>query len=251
MFKKSRKAVLNLYTTRVDAYHYAQWQKASSVKPKWWKDIPNIEPSFDMPFGGQTMKHCTGFNDLYKNAFLIPLWSDVMLGYSKKGESGWKYVFADEVSKLTCHPQFQRGEWLPEDQYQHFKFNTPWMAECTDDINFLYTSAEYQNNNPFKFFTLNGVVNYKEFLGTDVNVVLPRQDEDTEIVLPKNEILAMVVPLTDKQVEIRHHLITQDEMIKRKHKAKPFLWFSNGYKKAKKCPFKFNQAHYGTFCTIR
>ena len=234
---KSREIVLNLYTQRPDIFHYAQWQRAATEKPDWWKSLKSVKPTIDAPFRGNTMKYCSGFNDLYRKAFIVPLWSEVLLGIGKKDTSLWRYSFADKQSKIDCHPQFQRGTWLPETEYQHFKFNVPWMAECTHDIDFLYTSAEYQSEDPFQFMTLNGLVNYKSMLGTDVNVMFKRGIEDQEILLQKDTPLAMVVPLTDKKVKIKHHLLSQDEMDRKRFKGKPFLWFNNGYQKAKKCPF--------------
>lgn len=96
MFKKP--IFLDLYTDRPDVYHYSQWQYAAKNKPKWWKRLPkSLTPTIDNPWGATNMKHCAGFNDLYANSFLMPMWSDLLVEIAPEDQHGYRYQFADHT----------------------------------------------------------------------------------------------------------------------------------------------------------
>jgi hypothetical protein len=242
MWWRKKPLVLNLYTDNAQAFEMAQWQRSATVKPEWWKKLPNPNeiPVDELNLLSTSMKGCAGFNRLYSNSFLVPMWSDVLLEFdgTEGNADNWKYQFADMRSSADVHTPDMRGDYLPHDQWQHFKLKSPWIAHCDQDLEFLFTNAGYSQNDPSKFFVPNGVVNYRDQVGTDVNIMLKRDTGSKKVLIETSEIMAMLVPLTDRKVTLKHHLVTSEEVKRIGDMANPKTSFVMSYYKAKKCPFR-------------
>jgi hypothetical protein len=235
---------LSFYTNSVWAYERAQWQKAVLHKPQWWKDLPVATEERVLELGGEAanMKGCVGFNDLYNRSFVLPLWSDLILEIGGvQNPDYWSYQFADNRSVVEVHPVSNRGDFLPHNQWQHFKLVSPWIATCEEDLSMMYTSASYHQKDPTRFFSPHATVNYKDQLNTDLHIFLKRSQTSRRELFKAGEIMSMVTPLTDRKVVIKHHLVSDDEFIKIHSSRMQRLSFAFSYRKQQKCPFKRNK----------
>lgn len=225
--------VLHAYTCRAEVYERSKIFKSATDKPSWWKNLP----IFGDGKRQNNMKSCAGINDLYAKGFTMPLWSDVVLEYAKRGENWWSYEFADEESKVEVHSDTMREGWAMEYDYQHFKLSSPWLIKCDEPIDFLMTNAAYENEKPLDWFVPNGVVNFKYQSSTQVNVLIKRGVENGELFLPFGLPMMQLIPLTERKVTIEHHLVDKNQWDVLRRTLAKRVTFQRDYYKRKRCPF--------------
>lgn len=239
-FKKE--VVLHCYTTNASAFNYAPIQKASAFMPNWWKELPKSikEKKYGTP--APTMKGCSGIVDLYKYGFIMPIWSDLFLRIGKTGTIDYFYKFSDDISKITPHSQQQRGAAYPETVYQHLKIESPWLFECSEEINFMQTEVFWNKENPETMLVMPGIQNFNYQFGTHVNTLWLRKDEEKEYLFDFGSPLTMFIPLTERDVRLQLHLVSAEEMQKR-HAVAAQTTFIGKYRNNKRilqqkgCPF--------------
>jgi hypothetical protein len=245
LFKWFQKpVVLDCYTNSAGLFNYAKIKKASAYIPQWWKDLPLTNNHRGHPT--PTMKGCVGFVELYKQGFILPLWSDLHLELGPIGTKDYYYKFSDGRSSITVHSQEQRGEMCDEYAYQHLKFENPWAIRCEEDINFLMTGVEYNQDRPEKMRVLPGIVNFKYQHGANINVIWAREAESKTHLLEFNSPLAHLIPLTERKVELRLHLVS-NEIYTSMREISLSTTFLKKYKinknvvKENGCPFHFKK----------
>lgn len=233
----SKKVVINAYTHRADVYKFSAPYKAAQQKPSWWKAIKNKDLDVNDPFGHRSMKGCAGFNNLYASSIVLPMWSDLIIRVGQHGTGEWAYQYADKISTAISEDNDGRGGWLDDSEYLHMKLDSPWLFASESDTQFLFTNCKWESEDPEQFTVLNGVVDYKTQCATNVNMIIKRADEQQSILIEQGSPLAMMIPMTDKKVELRTHLVSKDEYDKVWMGQSPHLWFKNKYYKSRKCPF--------------
>lgn len=205
---KFRKTVkLDCYTARPDVYSHASIAPSSKCLPSWFKSLPKTG-KYDMP----NMKGCPGFIDLYKSGFILPMWSDlkITLGGEDTTEYSWQY--ADTTSEAHVHPEEQRGSFAPPKEFAHLKLQSPWAFECDTDIKWLFIQNAWGMENLPEVIIPPGAVSYYYQLATNVNMLIRKKKEASEVVIPYLTPLVHIVPLTEKEVIFETHLISQEEL---------------------------------------
>lgn len=215
-FNRQKKAVkLNLYTDRPGVFALAQPLDARKFLPEWWKAIPSSYFDQDKPLiPNTTMKKCAGFIDLYRHGFIIPLWCDLNITIGKKGTADYAYQFSDRVSSMSVHPVKQRGNFLPDTEWQHLKLLVPWYAKCDEEVSFMYCGADYNMESADRWTVAQGIVEYKYQFSLNANLFFQRRDEAYTIQIPAGTPIAHVIPLSERPLEIAHHLVTPFEIDK-------------------------------------
>ena len=247
----SKDIVLHCYTSRPEVFNYAPIRKTTAFFPEWWKALP---PSYALKNGvgsAATMKLCTGFTDLFAKGFVLPLWSDVSVGIEKKIDPDvethkyqFRYQFSDNTSSFDTHNTKQFGDSYPISEYQHLKFDTPWILSCAEDIPFLQIQATWNFKNPEKMFVPPGILSFKYQVGMPVNSFWAREAEDAVHDLVFGQPLTQYRPLTERKVKLQLHLISHEEFLNRKN-INTVTVFVNKYRNNKKilkergCPFQF------------
>jgi hypothetical protein len=156
----------------------------------------------------------------------------------------FRYQFSDGTSSFTSHDTKQSGGVYPISEYQHLKFDTPWILSCAEDIPFLQIQATWNFKNPEKMFVPPGVINFKYQPGIPVNSFWARGAEDTVHDLVFGQPLTQYIPLTERKVKLQLHLISHEEFSSRR-KISTSTSFLNKYRNNKKilkergCPFQF------------
>ena len=231
MFKK--KVIVDLYTHRSEVFEHSKLYRSGVNKPSWWKSLPFFD---DRVHDKSNMKSCSGFNDLYSKGYTLPMWSDLLLEFGEIGNQGWSYRYADQTSNAEVHSDSTRTGWLSDNEYQHFKLNTPWSAVCSEDVEFLYTNAAYEHLNPLDWMVPNGVLEFKNQRVIAINLFAKRGAEPKDLFFELGSPMAMIIPMTDRQVEFKHHLVSVDEWMQITNAKAKRLTFQRNYYKLKKCP---------------
>ena len=168
------------------------------------------------------------------------MWSDVTI---KSNSQGWCYQFSDGKSSIVQHESVQYGSNFPH--FNHFKIMSPWILKEKTGVQFAFTQPTW-NHLDFKenIIILPGVENYKYQSSTNINMFLKKID-DYQYDINFGTPIVHLLPLTDKNVKIHNHLISDEEfriMTEKNNSIK----FSKNYKTIKKiidqnnkCPFKF------------
>jgi hypothetical protein len=209
-FFKRSKVVVDCFTLNYGIEKLFPIQETNNFYPEWWKSLPK---SYEKPnqwglgIPQPTMKGCIGFINLYTHGFVLPLWTDLLMQTTK---DSWLYEFA-APNDIVSHDEQQFGE--PINNYHHIKITSPWFLVEKSGINFMWTVPTFNNiENLGSYHILPGIMDYKYNIGTNINMLLPKTDN--KILLKAGHPMAHIVPITDKAVELRTHVITQQELNK-------------------------------------
>lgn len=241
MFKKN--LVLDCFTVLPYVYKHAKIQSAVKFYPEWWKElakkpydwIEHYHNSGNLS-GLNTMKHCIGLTDYFKNSIVLPNWSELRLVIGEEGTDYYQWQFSDGMSNIENHSIWQHGNAFPNEQYQHFKILSPWIFRANLDIKWLFTDPTWHN---LKYFpdirVLPGMMEFHNSSHANVNCFVKRKPEKVFLELPLNTPLWMATPMTERKVKIKNHLVSQEEIekIMAGTVVFPVPAFNQAYKKIK------------------
>lgn len=253
IFIKRKKIVVDCFTVNVDAHDTFPIQPANRFYPAWWKRLPNsypVETNHGVPIEQKTMKSCYGLLNHYKHGFILPLWSDLVVQTQADGlGNSYSYQYADNRSEIGVHPIDQMGKEF--NSLVHVKLVSPWRIREKTGIEFIYMEPTW--NYPGDLLTMStppGTIEYKYQHTSSVNMFL---EKGRKYAFSAGRPMAHIIPLTDKEVELKCHLVSPaetDSSIRRvMHHGFPF--FNDGYPQKKKrqmalekdskCPFSFRK----------
>jgi hypothetical protein len=227
LFKK-KEIFIDAFTTHKEVHDFFPIDHAVKFMPDWWKKIPKnqeTENSFVGSTPSMSMRHCSGIIDYYRNGFIMPLWSDIKL---KIGFDSVTYQFAADHHKIESHGEKQHNNSFQN--YHHIKFCCPWHLKTKSDVQFLCTMPTW-NLRQFwdKIQILPGVMDFKFNSGLNVNTFFKK--DDYSVLLEAGTPLYYISPLTDKQIKIKNHLVSESEIASKIY-GNPF--FTNKRMKMKK-----------------
>jgi hypothetical protein len=226
IFLPKKTVTLDCFTNRADVYEYSKIDYSSNFIPKWWKQVPpKLSSSF---FPSPTIKTCAGFTSLYKEGFIIPMWSDIAIKVDKEGDTGYMWQYSDKISEASGHSQEQRGTFMPEKEYVHLKLVNPWLIKSDKLIKFLWMQPSWNIDDFSTYHIPPGVIEYKFQHGANINLFVKRQKEEGTVNINFGQPLAHIVPLADVKIKLKHHLVS-DEEIKRINQLHINLSFLNKY----------------------
>ena len=209
IFKKPAKLEIDAYTRWAPAYHYTPLVKAHHTLPQWWRDLPSVgRDQWGFPsFKNMNMKSCNGFIDLYKVGIMVEYWNDLVITVTKSGISQ-NYALS-EYNEDKPHPQFQWGAGFPG--HHHIKLNGPWIMEERSGTPFLFCPALWHMDQMDTPKIMPGIVNFKYQFQININMFLPIREEPYEIRLKRGTPLVQLIPLSEKPIELRRHLVTGEK----------------------------------------
>ena len=225
--------VLDCYTVSPDAFVHSKPDYANKFIPKWFKNVkPPCHTAKSLVEEGffPNIKGCAGFIEYFKTGFMLPCWSDLALQIGPRGTNDYRYQFSDQASCIEPHPLWQVGDYFSETEVQHMKICSPWRISASKDIKFLFVKPawQYDTIKDSSFDVLSGVVNFKYQHHTNVNIFIHRRDEEQNILIPHGQPLLHMIPITNKKIKFRYHLVTTDSIAWRKLSIEG-LKFSNRY----------------------
>jgi hypothetical protein len=238
-FFRHRPIHLDCFTASVNAYKFAPIEPANRFIPDWWKAIPKTHTNDGIEMG--TMKTCAGFIDLYGKGVMLPMWSELVVRLQEDGY--YQYNFGDLASSAEFHNPAQVGTLLEKFSAIHLKIHSPWLFECKESVSWHFAHPVW-NQAAMDYCVLTGVVDYKYSTSTNINVLFRRTNN--VVTFEHGDPLAHIIPLSERPLRIKNHLISQEEYDKKYSINKPISYRGGYYRKKKliearesKCPFGF------------
>jgi hypothetical protein len=239
-FFKRNKIIVDAFVTDKRYINLSPIEQASKHWPEWFKNASNNY--VDSKIKQTTLKQCNGILDLYKNSFIMPLWTDFNIN-AQNGQLS--YYAADQITSITPHPEEQWKIYADPQQYKHIKIDSPWLLKTKEAINWVVQKPFWNFKLQEPFIIPEGILNFKYQSGTNINMFI-NMEKNFETILKFNSPILQLIPLTEKEVEFKYHEVSIDEWIKYKLPKFSFSLNYNKYKKLiddqeskKKCPFGF------------
>ena len=207
-FFKEKPIIIDAFTKYSNVYEYASIKEANNFIPEWWKNMNSLYEEtnqYGIKTKKSTIKRCDGFIENYKNGFMIPAWSDFSILAT---DANWSYQFSDGISSIVSHPNKQFSDIFED--YLHFKIISPWMIREKTGIKFAFTNPIWNNVDKSQILIFpQGIVEYKYQHATNINIFIKKTPIQNEFTFGTP--LAHIIPLSEKQVKIRNHLISDEE----------------------------------------
>jgi hypothetical protein len=247
-FNKS-KIVVDCFTPFSTVYDFYKIDVASKFFPK---EIQEIEKyyidstnNFNIKQEHGTIKTCVALQELYRNGAIIPLWTDVI--FEPKQAANRESALAMVTPPFTYQTHDRKQYTGLFDNSIHLKLNSPWKLVEKSGVKFSWQAPVYNLHKNIQQFTiLPGIVTYDYQTITHVNMFI--NAESDRFILNAGTPMVHMIPLTDKKVVYKHHLVDEDEWTKigipyEFSKILPGRY--NRYvaesKKTSKCPFGFSK----------
>lgn len=219
-FFKRKKIVIDAFTDHSVAYEHFPIKRSVNFLPDWWKALPmpsgyTLENMFKAE---RNMRHCTGIIDIYRYCHTLPMWTDMRIVVDPKGETGVAWQFADMRSNATAHSAVQRGSFLPDADYAQVKLSPPWILKSKESVVWIMFQPTYSFDAPDKLIFLPGMVDFQWDTNVNIQLASPRLEGRHNLIsIEAGTPLMTMLPMTDKEIEFRHHHVTRDEMMRRDH----------------------------------
>ena len=200
---KRKKIIVDAFVTQEKFITYSPIDKAAKFFPQWFKDTPSTYNTG--LFETSTIKQCDGVLNMYRNSFIIPLWTDLALS----AENGrLQYVPADGgETPISSHESEQWKTFVSPTEYCHLKLDSPWHLKTKENINWIFQQP-FWNSTPLDPVILTpGMINYKYQSATNINMLI-NVKKNFKKVIPFNEPIIQIIPLTEKEVQIKHHVVS-------------------------------------------
>jgi hypothetical protein len=256
LFKfKQSKIVVDCFTADKAAFEVYKIRKAIYYYPE---TIKNMEGSFigtdrktNINFNINTLKKCPGVNSLYKHGIIIPLWADLLCqptDHLSGAAAG--ALFCNQTTVVPHDPKQYSGVM---DKYFNIKLPGIWHIKESSGINFMWQGATWNlDNQNENFIVVPGIVDYKWTTQTNVNLMVKK--ELSSFQLTAGVPLVHIIPITEKEVEYKCHLISTEEywskveqplnfnsMLRWKKEKTQAAKLDEQEKRDKKCPFGFGK----------
>jgi len=244
---KKRKLVVDMFAHRQMIFDVAKPKMAAHFYPEWWKDLKTEMPISNDLFPTATMKRCMGLVDHYKHGIIQPLWSDFRIELGAIGDPHFSARFSDNTTTLSQHPALLRGTFAPESHYCHMKFDNPWVARCKEDVYFKWEQPTWNMTRLTDYVLMSGTTEFNYQYSMNVNLMFVKQPKRGILEMKFGQPLVHLTPLTERPVELRHHIVDKAEFDRFLQGEK----LSNinryrAYRRAReaeesKCPFGFGE----------
>jgi len=206
LFKKNKEPlIMDCYTYSTYAYNHAKISEGKNYIPDWWKDTPKMCPT------GPTIKNCRAFSEYYGKGIVVPLWGELEVKVTsiEDNKYEWRFSNKDFSSEQHACEQFQG---FSQNKRHNIKLTSVWAIKMREMIYFTYTQPTWSQRDFFEHFTLlPGILEFKNQTSLEMNyIVCPKKDEITFRV-PSLTPMAILHPMTERKIEIRHHLISKED----------------------------------------
>jgi hypothetical protein len=215
IFRRPSKIYVDCFTDVEELPKFFPIQHASERMPPFWKNIPTTINFEGVPRG--TMKTCPGVSSLYRTGFIIQAWHDMWLS-TENNQLTWQ----PEPTGESHNPlQWNNSSFQ---NHHHLKMVSPWRIKEKTGVKFLFTNTLWHNED-FKPKVMNGIVDYKYQHTSSVNMFVPKNMFPKTQMITAGTELAQVIPLSDKDVVIKMHVVSSEEL----KKLQSWIWTFNGH----------------------
>ena len=211
-FNRTPEIVLDCFTSDNTVYLTTPIIKAGKAIPDWWKKLDPYEPTFyhtpEKPYHlnqDMTVRDCYAFIELYKRGAIVENWCDI----SFRTENGLYNFWYADGHKPVEHPKKQLGSAFPF--HHHIKLSSPWAIREKSGAKFMWIGTEWSLDR-FEIKVLPGVINFDIVSQINVNLMFPMRDGT--FTLPVGNPLVQIIPLSDNNLKIVNHVVTEQEFKK-------------------------------------
>jgi len=210
LFKKS-KLVLDLIISEENTQTYNLFPAIETrhIAPSWLKTCPKSGFNWFKFEPELTVRGCPGILNYINSGFVTPLWSDVNIRtspeqiewYSANGNSN----FFQYHETLIQSPGFYNNQ---------FVLNTinPWVIKKRKhNIKIISVAAQYHHVKSLPHLPMQGIVDTK--MNSALNFFMTFSRTNATYELKAGDIFIQYIPLSDKQVVIKNHLVSKQEFI--------------------------------------
>jgi len=207
---KKRKLVLDMFTCNQQIFDVGKPKMATQFFPEWWKEL-KTQLSDNQIVPQPTMKRCIGFVDHYKHGFIVPMWSDFRIEFGVIGTENHYALCSDGYTPVVQHPTNQRGSYAPPDKYCNMKLESPWTAQCKEDVYFKWEQPTWNMKELNAYVVLPATVEFKYQHSINVHLMFPRSSNTKIRQINFGDPVVHVTPISERPLDIRYHMVTPTE----------------------------------------
>jgi len=208
MFKKEEKPKIEFISRVPELMEIEEClpKPAKYFIPEWWKNIPLAKSPIET-----TIKECPGFPDFFSQGYIIPMWMDSHLRYSKETDT-----WGSESSRLMApweihnHGQFLNHTSVSmygEKASIAFKSNSPWLIKTPPGYSVFQMPLFYHFNGDYS--VLPGVVDTD--IHTEMNQQVLYHSDKQEIFIKRGDPFVLYIPFKRTKYEMSVRAATEDD----------------------------------------
>jgi len=168
MFWKKSEPYVHYWSSVPAIEEIAEVQPAPLKKfiPTWWKEIPSSIPG--------SARHCPAFTDMWSSAYVIPLWGDIEVGYTREGVQAvsaplFRVDLHEDVQFLDHVPQ-----WMNKEIMTIIKPASPWHVETPKGYSIYQMPMFYDFSKDF--ITMQGVLHSDAYHQMNPQIAVFKQE---------------------------------------------------------------------------
>lgn len=220
MFNKSPKIEFFSTIKYLNDIEECRPKPLSNFLPEWWSN-KRIDPDL------KTAKDCPSFPQLFKNSYIIPMWSDLEISISKQGVVT---RFSDDQFKCESHSSGQFLDFAPDNVKKStsivLKPDCPWGIITSPGYSIYQTSSFYHFNENFSIFP--GVINTDKW--HEVNQQMLLTSDEKKFIIKRGEPFAMYIPFKREKFSYESRTGTEKDIyLLNKARMEVFTKFKGGY----------------------
>jgi len=182
--------------------------------PDWWKNLEKEYFDMESMKTSNNMRTCSGFIELFKKGFILPMWSDLAIKTDVNGKlQSYRYDFSDSKSKLIEHHNSLTEGFYPD--HWIFKLHSPWIIKADrKNLKFAYLPCTWNHTRPPNYTVPTGMID-EFFIKASTNIFLlidRTKKQDTFINF--GQPMVHYIPITEDHIELRTEVLTDLEFRK-------------------------------------
>lgn len=159
--------------------------------PKWYSKLSKDDSQ-------PTVRHCSGFQDLYKNSIIIRSWSDFSIDVFPDNSINYNFACGNHLQYPLerHHIETQATDAWPG--YANIKLMSPWYFKTNKMCKWLMIPPIWDQPDPLEFTIVSGVLEFKYQHETNINCLLKLKSQPYTINVKSGQVLVQLIPLFDE-----------------------------------------------------
>lgn len=211
IFKKPSKIVVDCFCVLDYVYDYTPIDHGTKFYPEWWKDTPSTCQNGN----NLTIKNCVGLIEFYKKSIIIPSWFEMDLTVYSKNDPEKRYYSYESSNQHTVDKQSHHSSQFEKyalSDGSNMKLESPWCIRTPESLSWTWTQPTWNLRKDLQnFVILPAVMNFKYQHSTNINFFLINENNEKRTIIKPNTPLVALHPMTDKEIEIKRHLVGEKE----------------------------------------
>jgi hypothetical protein len=228
LFKKS-KLVLDLIISEenIQTYNLFPAVETRRITPSWFKTCPKSGFNWFKFEPELTVRGCPGILNYINSGFVTPLWSDVNIRTSPE-QIEW-YAAGQRPNFFQYHETLIQSPGFYNDQFILNTIN-PWkIKKRKQNIKIMSVVAQYHHTKSLPYIPIQGITDTE--MNRDLNFFIAFLRTNATYELKAGDIFIQYIPLSDKKVSIKNHVVSTQEFRKLFEEQQSISFYMSGLKK--------------------